>query len=251
MFLRKLADANSGNRSRPAVRLVVRLRHVSRRARKRPSPPRKSRTPCSTRSWPRKKSGFAQGIKARRTRNEGRVRALGRNAPRRGSDASSSRGTVQARRSERAAQRRAGRRGRRRVVRLRRAADRAQTFRRRSCAATRSASSAATAPARRRCCACCSANSPPQIGHGAARHESADRLLRPTAAAARRRSVGAGERRRRLRRDLHRRQAAAHHRLPAGLSVQRRTGPHAGASFSPAANGTACCWRSCSPSRRT
>ena len=53
--------ADPRDRPRPAVRLVVRLRRRFSCARKRRSRPRKSRTRCSTRSWPRKKSGFARG----------------------------------------------------------------------------------------------------------------------------------------------------------------------------------------------
>ena len=101
-----------------------------------------------------------QGVKARRTRNEGRVKAL------------------MALRAERAAAASDGRRrpadGRRdRVVRPARVrgGPRFQVFRRafRSCATTRSASCAAIAsassartdPARRRCSSCCSASSSP------------------------------------------------------------------------------------------
>ena len=94
-----------------------------------------------------------QGIEARRTRNEGRVRALqapARTPPR------APRTARQGAHADpgRAALRQAGDRGRRGRLCLWRPADRAAIFPPPSSAATRSASSARTARARPPCCAC-------------------------------------------------------------------------------------------------
>ena len=169
-----------GDRPRPAVRLVVRLRHVSRAARKRPWPPRRSRTPCSTRNWPRRKSGFGTGIKARRTRNEGRVRALEATAARCAASAARRPARCKLAIQEGRAERHAGRRGGGRLVRLRRAADRPRLFHhhharrqdRHHRPQRRRQDDAAAAAARPTGAA---------VGHGAAGHQSADRLLRPAA----------------------------------------------------------------------
>ena len=103
------------------------------------------------------------GIKARRTRNEGRVRALEK-LRRVRSERRETHRQGAARDSGRRAERHAGGRGRT-TSRSPTASGRSSAISRRaSCAATRSASSAPTARARRRSCGCCSGSLPPQAG---------------------------------------------------------------------------------------
>ena len=104
-----------------------------------------------------------KGIEARRTRNEGRVRALKamREARQKRRDRQ---GTATDPGPGGRALRHPGDRGQGRRLRLRRPARHPRPDRRRSCAATRSGSSAPTARARRPCCASCSASLPPQDG---------------------------------------------------------------------------------------
>ena len=168
-----------------------------------------------------------QGIKARRTRNEGRVRALEQmrrqrqanvGRPMRRCGCRSTRGSAAATWSS-DAENVSFAYGDRRSC---------SASRPRSCAATRSASSAPTAPARRRCCGCCWASCHRSTGtvrlgtnlqiayFDQLREQLDEQTDRP------------GERRRRLRHGAGRRQATTRHRLPAGLSVHTRAGPHAG-----------------------
>ena len=91
----------------------------------------------------------------------------------------------------------------------------------------------------------------PAAGTHAARHQPADRLLRPTPRPAGRRADRGRQRGRWLRDGADRRPAAARDRLPAGLSVHRPIGRARRSSFSPAASATGCCWPGCSPSRPT
>ena len=101
-----------------------------------------------------------QGIKARRTRNEGRVRALEalrrERAQRREVQGKA---TLRPRGSAGVGQ--ARRRSAEHLLRLRRARPSFATSRSASCAVTGSASSAPTAPARPRCCGCCWESSSP------------------------------------------------------------------------------------------
>ena len=68
--------AHRRDRPRPAHRLVVRLRHVPARARRRLLTPRRSQNALFDKKLAQEEAWIRQGIKARRTRNEGRVRAL-------------------------------------------------------------------------------------------------------------------------------------------------------------------------------
>ena len=154
VFLRKLATRIIEiDRGRLTTGPATTTRSSSaRRPRWRPRP---SSGPSSTRSWPRKRSGSAQGIKARRTRNEGRVRALREAARDPPASAATQPGEVRMEIQE------AERSGRLVIEAEERrrsptANGRSSAIsRRRSCAATRSASSAPTARARPRCCGCC------------------------------------------------------------------------------------------------
>ena len=102
-----------------------------------------------------------QGIKARRTRNEGRVRRLEemRRAAAKPPAERRQRATGDSRRAEK---RHAGGRVGQCFLRLWPAGRSSAIFRPPSCAATRSASSGPTVPARPRWCGCCSANWPPR-----------------------------------------------------------------------------------------
>ena len=183
-----------------------------------------------------------QGIKARRTRNEGRVRALEANAASSAASAAtrSARRKLEIQDGQRSGA--LGGRGRRHLVRLRRPADRPRLLdhdharrqdrhhrpqRRRQ----DDAAAAAAGPA-------CAAG-----GHGAAGHESADRLLRSTPRAARRRGDGAGQRRRRRRNGVDQRQARGTCSATCRISCSRPSGPARRCGSSPAANAIACCWR--------
>ena len=151
-------DAHRRARSRPARRLGRRLRHVSRAQGSRRSPPKRREWAEFDKKLAKEEVWIRTGIQARRTRNEGRVRALEALRVERGARRERT-GTVklQAQEAERSGQ--ARRRGARRELRVRRPRDRARLHARRSRAAIASASSDRTAPARRRCSVSCSASS--------------------------------------------------------------------------------------------
>ena len=152
----KAGHADPGARPRPAVRLVVRLRHVPVRKEAALAAEEKQNA-LFDKKLAQEEVWLRQGIKARRTRNEGRVRALKQMRIER-----SDRRDVSARRSSKFSTARssgdAGRQSRRHLLRVWRADRSSATSRPRSCAATRSASSARTARAKRLCCGSCSAN---------------------------------------------------------------------------------------------
>ena len=125
-----------------------------------------------------------QGIKARRTRDEGRVRALEAMRRERAQRREKA-GTVQLAVDDSERSGRAGARGASPAASVRRSRHRRATSAAASCAATASASSARTDRARRRCCGCCSGTLPVQAGRGAPRHQPRDRVLRPGARATR------------------------------------------------------------------
>ncbi len=159
-----------------------------------------------------------QGVKARRTRNEGRVRALLAHArgarrpagPRRHRPAAG---------GARGSDGQDGVRGGRGFASRSTAGRSCATSRPASCAATGSASSGRTAPARRRCCACCWARLAPDEGEVRQRRERAGRVLRPAARAARPGADGVRHDRRRQRGGDGGRPGAARERLPARLSL--------------------------------
>ena len=191
-----------------------------------------------------------QGIKARRTRNEGRVRAL------------------MAMREERAARReQAG------TVRLqvesadpsgrlvfeatdvsqgvRRRARSSRTSRPASCAAIGSASSGRTARARRRCCGCCSVSSRPTPARSArganvqvAYYDQQREQLDPG-------RHGLRHDRRRQRHRHRQRALAPRERLPRRLPVSAGARAVTGEVRCPAASATGCCSRGCSRGRPT
>ena len=137
-------DAHRGARSRAPDVVARRLRDVpgAEGGRARGRSDRAAR--CSTSGWPQEEAWMRQGIKARRTRNEGRVRALRRCARARGSRRGSGAVRLQARR--RRARRAAGVRGRARQHVVRRRAGRARLHAAHPARRSRSASSARTAP---------------------------------------------------------------------------------------------------------
>ena len=219
--------AHPRDRPRPAVRLVVRLRHVPRPQGSRPGRRGEAERPV------RQEAGRGGSLDSHG--HQGPADAQRR--PRAGPGAAAPRPQRAARADRQGAAGHPGRRAERHARRRGRRTSRSPTasgrssatFRPPSCAATRSASSAPTAPARRRCSACCSGNLPPQAGTvrlgtnlQIAYFDQLRQQLDDEASV--QENVGDGY-------DTvqHRRRLAAHHRLPAGFSVQPRAGPHAGA----------------------
>ncbi len=156
-------DPHRRDRSRQADVVAGRLRDVPSRRRKSGWPTKPFSRRSSTSGSPRRKCGCGRAIKARRTRNEGRVRAL--MAMRDERAARRERAGVRAPADGDAPSRPASWSSRRRGSARRSDGSRSfATSRRASCAAIASASSVRTAPARRRCCDCCSGELAPDAG---------------------------------------------------------------------------------------
>ena len=167
-----------------------------------------------------------QGVKARRHRNQNRVRRLEElrqeycrppDTAESGTDLHRDSGPVGSQ----------GDRGEARHVTASAARNSSRTSPARSCAGTVSACSATTASARARCCESCWAKSCPSTARSSG-HRPGDRLLRPAAGNPR-----SGEERRLHRRQRQRlredqRPRPARHRLPQGLPVQCQAGDDAG-----------------------
>ena len=175
-----------------------------------------------------------QGIKARRTRNEGRVRALGGDAPPAATIAGKPAGNVQLAIQEGLKSGMLVAEIDRRLVRLWRAADRHRFFDHRH---ARRQDRHPRPQWRRQndaACGCCSGQLAPHVGPGAAW----ERICKSPISIRLREQLDdessvQRKRRRRLRDDPIRRQAASRHRLSARLSVQSPSAPARRSSFCP------------------
>ena len=179
------------NRPRAADRLVLRLRHLCRAQSRRSWKPKRSRQAQFDKKLAQEEAWIRQGIEARRTRNEGRVRALGTPARQRRRAPRAARHAAHAGAGSRALGQAGGRGRRMSASAIGRPARRARLLHHhharrqgRHRRAQRLGQDHAAAPAAGRAA--------PAGRQRAPRHQPGDRLFRPAARPARRRPHRAG-----------------------------------------------------------
>ena len=218
--------ADLGDRPRQALRLVVRLRHVSR------AKGRRARRRGETERALRQAAGRGRGLDSPGRQGpphaQRRPRAGAQGDAKRTQPAAGSGGAGEAHDSGGGPQRQPRVRGRQPLVQLRRPADPLELLHRHPPRRQgghhrpqrRRKDHAPAAPAR-------AARARP--GHRQTGHTAGRGLLRPAPRTARRREINRRQHRRRQRHRHHRRPATAHHRLPARFSFFAGAVPHGGA----------------------